>query len=323
MSAEPVGTVTDRCPLVIYHAGCRDGFAAAWAARKALPGAELFPAAYGTEPPYDLAKGREVIVADFCYSREQMLALAERCTLSVYDHHKTAQAALDGFAEELDQLGVLHGPIVFDMERSGAGIVWDELMPGANFACVECHGHLHGHKSHDPGCLARAPWLIRYVEDRDLWRFALPDSREVNACIATLPYGLPENLSVWDEASETVSLQDAVSAGRIALRAQDNYVTAVCANALWRFVPGSGLPTVNTWKVPSVNAPQHEISEVLERLLALNPQAPFVHGWWQRADGIYTHSLRSRGDFDVSAVAKRMGGGGHKAAAGYQTTEAP
>ena len=75
--------------------------------------------------------------------------------------------------------------------------------------------------------------------------------------------------------------------------------------------------------VPSVNAPQHDTSEVLERLMDEHPYAPFVHAWWQRADRMFSQSLRSRGVFDVSAIAAFYGGGGHKNAAGFQTTTAP
>ncbi|HEY6554426.1 MAG TPA: phosphohydrolase, partial [Vicinamibacteria bacterium] len=46
--------------------------------------------------------------------------------------------------------------------------------------------------------------------------------------------------------------------------------------------------------------------------------APFVVGWWRRADGLFQYSLRSRGEFDVSAVAMGYGGGGHRNAAGFQ-----
>ena len=37
-------------PLVIYHAGCWDGFCAAWVARKALGDIEAVPAHYGSDP---------------------------------------------------------------------------------------------------------------------------------------------------------------------------------------------------------------------------------------------------------------------------------
>ena len=40
--------------------------------------------------------------------------------------------------------------------------------------------------------------------------------------------------------------------------------------------------------------------------------------WW-RGHGVFNYSLRSKGDFDVSELAKRHGGGGHKNAAGFQS----
>ena len=66
---------------VIYHAGCADGFGAAWAADTALrkePGRTMTytPAAYGDSPP-DVRRGSDVYILDFSYPLEQMRALAE------------------------------------------------------------------------------------------------------------------------------------------------------------------------------------------------------------------------------------------------------
>lgn len=72
------------------------------------------------------------------------------------------------------------------------------------------------------------------------------------------------------------------------------------------------------WNVPIVNAPQVDISELLDHL-ARNDT--FAMGWWQRGDGEFQYSLRSRGDFDVSELAKKYGGGGHKNAAGFEQKE--
>ena len=44
---------------------------------------------------------------------------------------------------------------------------------------------------------------------------------------------------------------------------------------------------------------------------------PFAACYFCRADGKRQWSLRSRGNFDVSEVARRFGGGGHNNAAGY------
>ena len=147
--------------VCIYHGGCPDGFTAAWAAKQAYPDAELVPGYYGAPPP-DVG-GCDVLIVDFSYPRPvliEMEMVASR--LRVYDHHKTAEADLEGLSF-----------CVFDMERSGAGLAWDELVGGER------------------------PWLIDYVEDRDLWRFALPDSKAVAAWVMAQPY----SLDGWDALS--------------------------------------------------------------------------------------------------------------------------
>jgi uncharacterized protein len=258
-------------PIVIFHDQCRDGWCAAWIIAGCYRGAELVPGQYGHSPP-DVT-GRDVILADFSYPRAEMEAIAAKAkTLTVYDHHKTAEAALRD----------LPGAMVhFDLERSGAGVAWDFLHP----------------------TLPR-PWLVDYVEDRDLWRHRLPDSEEVNAYIATLPFEYRD----WDGAN-TLTWQEARGKGAVALAKTQQYVREVAKNARRIVFEGH--------EVPIVNAPQVDISELLASMLETS-DTPFVMGWWQRADGLFAHSLRSKGDFDVSELAKRHGGGGHKNAAGFQ-----
>ena len=50
------------------------------------------------------------------------------------------------------------------------------------------------------------------------------------------------------------------------------------------------------------------------------PDSPFAASFTVKEDTIM-FSLRSIGDFDVSAIAKQHGGGGHKNAAGFQTSK--
>lgn len=286
------------CDVIIYHGGCIDGWCAAWVGAKRYPHAELRAVMHGTPPPTDLG-GRHVLMLDFCYPRPDMVALCRAAAgVRVLDHHVTAREALEGLAEQMAAEG-RHVDITFDMHRSGCGLTWDKLF---------------GLESGDHGCASDAPWLVRYAQDRDLWRWALPHSREVNAYIATLPYGSREHTVTWD-AVAALSLSVVIDWGQCALEAQRCYVKAAVSNALPRVVAGQ--------EVPSVNAIQHNISEVLELLMDLNPGAPFVHGWWQRGDGMIANSLRSRGEVDVSKIAQLFGGGGHKNAAGYQTQSAP
>ena len=147
-------------PLIIYHGHCPDGFTSAWAAHRALKKSDLEPelyvGEYGAEPPYDLARNRDVYIVDFSYKRPQLERLkAAARKLLVLDHHKTAQAELEG----LDYC-------VFDMNRSGAGITWDYF-----------NGDFHPR-----------PLIVDYVEDRDLWRFKLPHSEEISLRIRLTPH---------------------------------------------------------------------------------------------------------------------------------------
>ena len=260
--------------LVLYHANCVDGFTAAWAFRLHLgDDAEYLPVNYQQAPP-DVA-GRTVFVLDFSYPRDVMEQMHdEASSLLVLDHHKTAQGALDGlpFAR-------------FDMNRSGARMAWDWGAPLGELARTRTR-----------------PWLIDYVEDRDLWRWQLPDSQAVNAYIGTVPRSFQE----WDRLS-TTRLDEIVVAGQGALAFIGRYVREMALQSRI-------MPFANCY-VPVVNAPYICTSELVGELAE---GQPFAVGWFQRADGKFQYSLRSReGGVDVSEVAKRHGGGGHKHSAGF------
>ncbi len=273
--------------LVIYHADCLDGFTAAWCAWcKFGDEAEYVPAKYGDTPP-DVT-GRDVLIADFSYSRHVLLELKSKAnSIRVLDHHKTAEEELRG----LDFC-------LFDMNRSGAGISFDELHPERGGARVA---------------------LVNYVEDRDLWRFALPQSKEVNAYINSFDQTFEQWSKLDGELSRGSGVPKAAEFGLQLLRGVDRYVKEMSAHARAVSLPETWLPP-SPIIVPVVNAPYINTSELVGHLAEVGQKeylAPFAVGWFQRGDGKYQYSLRSRGEFDVSAVAKRFGGGGHRNAAGF------
>lgn len=260
--------------LVLYHSHCLDGFTAAWAAYKRFgDSAEYIPVSYGDEPPP--VDGREVYVVDFSYPRDVLIGMKERAaTLRVLDHHKSAAEALAG----LDYA-------TFDMNRSGAGITWDEL--------------------HAPTVADPRSWLVDYVEDRDLWRFKLPASKEINAWIGACRR---DSFTDWDVLAAT-PIEQVITKGGAVLQYIDRYVHEMCEQA--RTIHFEGYDDI-----PIVNAPYICISELVGKLAE---RAPFAVGWFHRSDGRYAYSLRSRGPdgVDVSEVAKRFNGGGHRNAAGF------
>ena len=160
------------------------------------------------------------------------------------------------------------------------------------------------------------PLFAQYLEDRDLWRFKLPNSKEVSAFIRTLPY----DFKVWDETfgHSTGWLRLAIAGGQVALRLTSRMVEDM--------VDRSYMKKIGRWEVPVANATVF-YSEVPHALLKKFPDAPFAAGYFDvERDGKMCRqwSLRSEDDdvekghrIDVSEVAKMFGGGGHRNAAGF------
>ena len=273
----------DANKLVIFHGGCFDGFTAAWVIKTYLEGwrdANFFAGSFGEAPPE--VSNRDVLVVDFSYPRETLIGLAAQAkSLRVLDHHKTAEADLEG----LDFC-------LFDMDRSGAGLAWDELI------------------SKPAGGLER-PWLVDTVEDRDIWNFKLEGTREAMAFLAAQPYDFEEYEKIFRAGKPA-----AVTAGS----AINRYVNTFNENALrqtqQREIDGRLVPVLN---VGSASA-----SDCGALLLERFPDAPFAATYSQAADGNWRFSLRSEDEReDVSLIAQSFGGGGHRNASGFQLKSLP
>lgn len=280
-------------PICIYHHNCADGFTAAWAVREALGDIDFVGANHGDEPP-DVT-GRDVIMVDFAYKGPVIDDIRSRArSLLILDHHKTAQQDLDGLprleetwtwadwefdVQEADEPPHLaYTGVIFDMERSGAGIAWDFF--------------------HD----APRPPLIDHVEDRDLWRFALEDTSTIQAAVFAREYTFAD----WDELMGT-DLDDLRAEGAAIERKHYKDIRELINSAHRRMVIGGH-------DVPVLNAPYFFASDA-GHLMAGGER--FAACYWESPRGRH-FSLRSiPGGEDVSAIAERYGGGGHASAAGF------
>jgi uncharacterized protein len=269
--------------LIIYHAQCTDGWCAAYVAQKRYPGARLLAAQYSTTPPFQSVEGLDVLVVDFSWkSREDNIKLSQLAkSFRILDHHKSAEEVLAG----LDFA-------TFDMNRSGAGLAWDYLFGKDSMGP-------YGEK------MTGRPWYVDYVEDHDLWKHELPHSREINAYL----HLIPKTIKVWGALDELVSPSHAASLGEGALM-------QIRGNAQ-KLVEASNSGKAWGYTIGVVNAPTWQASEVGE-MLSKTYDIGLI--WWERKDGIVTFSLRSQndGDVDVSKIAAKLGGGGHKHAAGFE-----
>lgn len=264
---------------VIYHNHCPDGMGAALAAWiKFGDTAEYFPASYGDLPP-SVTQSDEVYILDFSYSRSVLGDMREQCaSLVVLDHHKTAMADLAGFENA-----------IFDMNRSGCMIAWEYFHPGKPI-----------------------PDLFRYLQDRDLWQKKLPQTEEVFAAVQgknALGRSLypKHNFEAW-VGLLTTPIHVIAAIGQPLYAKRQKEIKAMADRAIWVKFAG--------YTVPCSRA-QFAYSDVANLLCRRYPQAPFAI-CWRIQDGVRRLDFRSIGEFDVSVVAKSVGGGGHKNASGAQ-----
>lgn len=290
--------------IVIYHDHCADGFAAAWACWMRWGDAcQYLPASYGQAPP-DVA-GKHILLVDFSYKRQALDAMANAaCSIVVLDHHKTAEADLEAFRFRerepgtvspedvpgmLRDLSELQRPpviAIFDMHRSGAHMAWDF-----------CHG------------VDETPLLIQYVEDRDLWLFKLEETKPFSLWLRSERFSFDRFEMLNQELSDARDSEVIMAEARAMQRFFDAKVREIASFARTRRV-GDHEPLV-------VNCPPMFASEVGHALLDMNPSTPFAAMYFD-APNARMWSLRSRDDrVDVSAVAARFGGGGHRNAAGF------
>lgn len=263
MSAATMRTLSSSPPtLILYHAECADGFGAAWAIWRRYPDAEYRPVKHGEAPPTNLA-GHHIVMVDFSYNRSTLEAMAkDAASLVVLDHHITAEQALADLPYAY-----------FDLNKSGAVLGWEW--------------------AHDEP----APWLLRYIQDKDLWHWALPNSREISAALASHPF----DFELWTRFEQ----RELEREGRAILRYENELVTKLASHATLVEFEGATVPSVQSSVLTS---------QIGERLSA---EHPFCVIWHDR-NGRRYFSMRSREEgTDVGAIAASFGGGGHTHAAGF------
>lgn len=288
-------------PIVIYHGNCWDGFCAAWLFSKAFPDAEFVPAQHGQAPPEAASdKDRRLFIVDFSYPRDVMFRLAamrhER--MVVLDHHKTASEALVDLDIELDSHncgGAL--TTVFDMNKSGGRMAWEYLYGNRLLPDEWLTTNSSGYS------LGVAPWLVDYTEDRDLWRWALPESRAINAGLRSYPLTFEQ----WDKFHRDTMMTILAVEGAAILRRERQIIDDHLRHARDIEMDGYTVPCVNATVLFSDIAGELAVGK------------PFGVCYFDRADGKRQYSLRSTADgVDVSEIAKAHGGGGHRNAAGFE-----
>lgn len=269
-----------RKPLVIYHKNCSDGMAAAWTFWNIHKDAfEYSAASYNGKVPDVL--DRDVYLVDFSYKRNILeLIMAYSNKIVLLDHHQSAIEELWDIEE--------HN---FDMsrcstEKSGAMLAW------------EYNAEIHHMKT-------KPPHLLLYIQDRDLWKFELPNSREINAALKLYD----QSFEVYDRLMRLTKagLKGLIKEGTLLLNKQAKDIESIL-----RY--NTRVIKVGDHDVPFINSSMYR-SELGS---AASVGFPFA-AIYSDSKEYREISLRSQPEgLDVSEIAKKFGGGGHKHAAGFK-----
>lgn len=278
--------------LVVYHAQCVDGFTAAmicWHASNFR--AQLIPAEYSKPIIWPTVSGRTwILFVDFCPDIGTLNQLADMYDrVTVIDHHVSQTSIVEAFIKRA------RAEVLFTTERSGAYLAW-------LFA-------------HDTVPLD----IIQAVDDYDRWQFKLQNTKQIHAALDSRPYDPilwemfvnPESRAVEDTIRALL-----VNEGNALLRQHEKHCDDIVMSQRPRFmklVVDDGHDELTADVVGLYNAPKWFASELGNRLAKTGQiGGTYIVG---REDTVV--SLRSDGTRDVAEIAKRYGGGGHKAAAGF------
>lgn len=144
------------------------------------------------------------------------------------------------------------------------------------------------------------PPLLKYINDRDMWE----KKYEESDTLAGYLQASEKLFEQWDHWMDYPPIKEALQI--------ESYKNALVK----QLVEKAYDQKVGVYNVKMVNTPLFQ-SDVCAMLLDQNPSIPFSLCAFHTGDQRVV-SIRSRGDFDVSEIAKKFGGGGHPAASGFK-----
>lgn len=303
--------------VIGYHAKCMDGLTAAAVLAEAVKSVSLFATIELRALDYQgvsinnllehvsIAKPNFVYILDFSIAMDTLEAMAQFCAhVFVLDHHKTAFEMYfpDAPIEEDSVAEYISDKIYIKLDnaQSGAGLVYSEVREYEN---LKARKNIYLWST-----------LVAYVQDRDLWKFNLPYSKEINVYIkhklgeydSSQPHSMLAKLEVVARTLSSIpSLYPLVEAANQILADQKALVRSVVARASKYLIHGVAMRLV------VVNETEVEFTSEIGNELAKGKEGMGAIVYFQ-PNGKCKLSLRSIGDIDVTTLTKQFGGGGHK-----------
>lgn len=234
---------------------------------------------YGDPIPWDLIQSAEqVVIVDFSLKSVEMLKIADGRRLVWIDHHISAIQEMGESASSL--------PGIRDITEAGCVLSWRYFFPDQP-----------------------PPKAIILIGDRDIWRQAEPDSPAFNEGLVH-EHTAPENDDLWLPLlrNDTPALERLMRRGSILLEAR--------LRAMRRQVNRFGFRVLfEGHRTLAIN--RNGDGDLGHHILSLGYEIAYCYiDGYQKNQLMTFVTLYSEG-VDVSVIARKFGGGGHRGAAGF------
>lgn len=279
---------------VVYHSPCPDGTCAAWIVQKyhndLNKEIDFFPCRAGCAPDEDIYyfENKTIVFVDICPSVEYLLQLSDLAKkIQIIDHHKTN-------FEKILEMGEIPENIFynFDMNFSGCQLTWRYFYSN------------------------EAPWFVDYIGDRDIWKFALPNTNEYFSGM------MDENLmnlegfqKMYENLDNDEFKLNIFNVGKKALEFREKCIQNIIKYNKLEC-------TYKNFRIWLYSATKDLTSDVGNRLMKYKFEdealPDFTVGWiYDIENDEFWISMRSINEKqDVSQICKEFGGGGHRNASG-------
>ncbi|KAL6175742.1 hypothetical protein ACLB2K_052381 [Fragaria x ananassa] len=298
-----------RRPAVLYHYPCPDGAFAALAAHLYFSSKSIQPfffpnAVYSpvTAQSLPLSDIDELYLLDFVgphgFVQEVSLKVPN---VVVLDHHKTA----------VGRVGGVNVTSVLDMKRSGATIAFD---------------YFRGKVNVEGGETARFDGVRRvfeYIEDGDLWRWRLPDSKAFSSGFKdlNLQYDVGLNPALFQQLL-SLDLECLISQlGMVSLSEKQKLIEEALSQSYEIKLGGGAFGHCLAVNADSISELRSELGHQLatkSRSLNLRGIGAVVYKVPElENDELLKISLRSVDSEDTTPISQEFGGGGHRNASSF------
>ncbi|XP_002891746.2 uncharacterized protein LOC9327808 isoform X1 [Arabidopsis lyrata subsp. lyrata] len=303
---------------VLYHYPCHDGVFAALAAHlyfsaKSIPSLFFPNTVYSpiTINQLPLQEISHLYLLDFTGPPGFVYQVSPKVdNVVILDHHKTAIESLGDVSLTCKNVTSL-----LDIERSGATIAFDYF---TQKLVEECRGSC---KEMDD--FKRMRRVFEYIEDADIWKWELPESKAFNSGILDLKieYDFNQNQSLFDQLL-SLDHESVINRGKQSLSKKHKRIHEALEQSYEIVLGGDE----EFGRCLAVNA--DEIAELRSELgnqlaaksknLNLRGVGAVVYRVPELGDeNKLKISLRSVAEEDTTPVSQRFGGGGHKNASSF------